>query len=203
MARQRVHTRRVALADALLRAVAVLLAAALIWYGAMTVLLALKVSPHDINGISAYGTIYADLVSIAPRDITSGVRAVVAAAGVACFLVCASIAWRALPRPYLARGELELPTGGERGSTIVTARVIERAAEVAALAHPLVTDAAGRYGTENLAMALTIRSPGELADTLGAVQQHVISSLQQHQLPQLPINVTLTGVDRPNRRELA
>lgn len=203
MPRPRVHTRRFALADGLLRAVAVLLAAVLIWYGAMTVLLALKVSPHSVDGISAYRTIYDDLVAITANDITGHVRAIVAAAGVACFLVCATIAWRALPRPYLARSELSLPTGGQRGSTIVSARVIERAAEAAALAHPLVIDAAGRYGTENLEMALTIASPGELGDTLGAVQQRVIASLQQHQLPQLPINVTLTGVDRPNRRELA
>lgn len=201
MLRQRLRTRRFALADTLLRVVAVVIALALIWYGAMTVLLALKADPHTINSLSAYRTIYDHLAAITAADIGGRVRIIAAAAGVACFVAFASVAWRALPRPYLARGDLDLTSGGERGSTVVSARAIERAAEVAALADPLVVAAAGRYGSEDLAVTVTVRQASALADTLRAVQRRLIAALHEHELPHLPINVTLASVDRSHRRE--
>ncbi len=203
MPRQRVRLQRFAFADALLRVVTVLVGLALIFYGVMAVLLALKLSPHTVNDISAYRTIYDHLASLDARSITGRVRVIVAAAGVVSFLLCAVLTWRALPRPYLTRSELDLPDDGHRGSTVVSARAIERAGELAALAHPLVLSAAGRYGTESVSVALTVRQPGALADTLTAVQQRVSAALAEHELPQLPVNVTLTGVESANRRELA
>lgn len=204
MIRQRLRTRRFAPAELLLRLVVAVAALALIWYGAMTVLLALKViSPHAVNAISGYRTIYDQLTGITVVDVTGRVRIIVAIAGVACFAVFAPLAWRALPRPRLARGSLELTGGDQRGTTKVAPRAIERAAEVAALSHPLVLGAAGRYGTEDLSVSVTVRQHGALPDTLRGTQQRVASALAEHQLPPLPVNVTLTGLDRSNRKELA
>lgn len=203
MLRRRLRTRRFALADGLLRAVGALVALALIWYGAMTVLLALKVSPHTVDGLSAYRGIYDDLAGVSAGDITAHVRTIVAIAGVASLLVFGTLAWRAMPRPYLTRGELDLPTSHGRGSTVVSARAIERVGEIAALEHPRVAGAAARYGTQDVTVLVDVRHPATLADTLAAVQQRVIGALAQHGLPRLAINVTLTGLDRSNQRELA
>lgn len=110
MGRQRLRSRSFPLAQSLLRLIIVLAVLALVWYGAMTVLLALKISPHAVNGISAYRTIYHHLATITAHDITDRVRIIVAIAGLVCFVAFAALAWRALPRPYLTRGELAFPT---------------------------------------------------------------------------------------------
>lgn len=86
---------------------------------------------------------------------------------------------------------------------MIAPRAIERAVEVAALQHPLVVGAAGRYETDDVNLAVTVRQADALARTLPAVQLRVADALQQHDLPTVPINVTLVGVDRSNRRELA
>ena len=53
--RVRVRTSSVALIG---RAILILFSLALIWYGLMLILLALKVSPHTVNQISGYRTAY-------------------------------------------------------------------------------------------------------------------------------------------------
>ena len=40
------------------------LGALLLWYGLMVVLLAVKVSPHTVNSLSAYRTLYDDAVDL-------------------------------------------------------------------------------------------------------------------------------------------
>ncbi|MGI8411475.1 MAG: hypothetical protein ACR2LV_02200 [Solirubrobacteraceae bacterium] len=204
MLRGRVRARRFLLADGLLRTITALLALALIWYGAMTVLLALKASPHGVNGVSAYHTIYTALAEIRATDITAKVRTIVAISGVACFLILAPLAWRALPRPYRTRGGVvDLSVDGDRGTTMIAPRVIERAVEVAALAHPAVVEAAGRCREHDVSLAVTVREAGELPDMLTAIQARVVGSLATLQLPRRPINVTLAGFDRSNQRKLA
>jgi hypothetical protein len=203
MLRQRLRTRRFALAEVLLRVITVLVAVALIWYGAMTALLALKVSPHTINGLSAYRSVYDHLAGITAEDITARVRIIVAIAGATSLLVFGALAWRALPRTYLTRSELDLSTSHARGSRVISARALERVGELAALEHPLVGGAAARYGTQDITVLVNLRHATTLADTLAAVQQRVATALAEHDLPRLPINVTLTGVHRSNRRGLA
>ena len=204
MFRQRVHTRRGALAATVTRLLAILVALALVWYGAMTFLAALKaVSPHSINAISGYRTIYNKLTSITPGQITGRDRIIVAIAGVACLVVFGSLAWRSLPRPYLARGELDLSGTAQRGTTLVAARAIERAAEFAALEHPSVVGAAGHYNTDRLAVSVTVRHAAELADTLPAIQTRVRDAQAEHDLPRLPIDVTLAAYSRSNPKELS
>ena len=117
MIRQRVHLRRLRADVVVVRLLVSLLALALVFYGVMVVLVACKVSPHTVNGISAYRTVYDQLTAITAGDITGRDRIIVAVAGVLCLIVFAPLAWRALPRPYLARGAVDLEDGPGPGHT--------------------------------------------------------------------------------------
>ena len=114
------------------RIVPLVLALGLIWYGLMLVLLALKVSPSTVNSISGYRTAFNYLSGLTPDDVDGGVtRAIIAGSGIAAFLVFGYLAFKQLPRPYLARRELPL-AADEHGEVSVEPRAIERIAEVAA-----------------------------------------------------------------------
>jgi hypothetical protein len=201
MPRQRVRERTSPLVI-LGRLITLVFALALIWYGLMTLLLALKVSPSTVNGISGYRTAFDWLSGLSPSKVDgAATRGIVAGAGVLAFLVFGYLALKQLPRPYLARRDLDLPAG-ERGEVTVEPRAIERLAEVAAASHPGVTDARGRYAIDDLSVDLTVRRARGLADTLQDAQRRVVDALAQHELPVIPVNVTLAGYDRRNRREL-
>ena len=182
------------------RAAIVLLALGLIFYGVMVVALAFKVAPGTINAISGYRDAYDFLTGLTPGDV-AGVRGIVAAAGVALFVVCGYLALQQIPRPYLTRQTLPLQSL-PRGETVIEPRAIERLAEVAAMRHRAVSSAAGRYGTDELAVGVEVRRGRELADTLRDVQRRVATALRDHELPEMPVDVTLTGFDRQQRREL-
>ena len=63
------------------RALLLLFAVALIWYGLMLVLLALGVAPETVDQISGYRTAYDYLAGLVPEDISDTTRIVVAASG--------------------------------------------------------------------------------------------------------------------------
>jgi hypothetical protein len=67
MIRQRINLRTPALAY-LVRLLTALLALALFWYGLMVVLLAVKVSGHTVNELSAYRTLYHDAADVTSSD---------------------------------------------------------------------------------------------------------------------------------------
>ena len=202
MLRQRVRSRGFALSHIVARLLVIALALALLWYGAMVILLAFKVSPDTVDSISGYRTAYDYLTGLTPDDITSDVRLVVGLGGLAVFLLFGYLAWREIPRPYLARGDLQL-SGGDRGAVDVTARAVERVAEQAALDHDGVADARGLYHDDALTLEIVARGARDVPATLSAVREQAAESLDRHDLPALPVNVTLTGLDRKNRRELA
>jgi hypothetical protein len=79
-----------------------------------------------------------------------------------------------------------------RGVTMVAPRAVERAVEVAARSHPSVDDALGRYGTDELALSVTLGPRGDAPAALRAVREAARSSLQDHGLPLAPVHVTLT-----------
>jgi hypothetical protein len=201
MLRQRLRTRGLGMGLLIGRLLVALVAIAGIWYGAMTILLALKVSPHAVNEISAYRTIYRQLAAIGPADITARVRIIVAIAGVLCFALFAPLAVRSLPRPYLARGEVVLPLPGQCGASTVAPRAIERAGELAAIQEPRITRAAGRYETGELHLAVSVSSCEGLLATLSAVRHRVASTLDEHELPRVPVRVTLAHFAQTNGRE--
>jgi hypothetical protein len=198
MPRQRVRL-RVPPAAAVALALVVLLALALVYYGAMTILLAAKVSPHTVNEISAYRTIYDTLAGLGP--VTGSERAIIAASGIVVAILAAYLAVKAIPRPYLTRRQLELDQQG-RGHTVVEPHTIERIAEAAANGHPAISASRGRYAPGELAVDLTVSQADALPDTLAGVQHRVADAIEAHHLPGVPVSVTLAGYDPPKRREL-
>jgi hypothetical protein len=177
-------------------------AAALVWYGAMVVLGALKVSPATINSISGYRTAYNYLAGLTPDKVDGATtRAILAAAGVLAFLLFGYLAFKEIPRPRLTRHDLEL-VGDGRGELTVEPRAIERLAETAARQDPAITSVSGRYAQEDLTVSVTVRRARNLAPILRDAQHRVRDALKQHELPTLPVNVTLAGYDRRHRREL-
>ena len=183
------------------RIVPIVLALALIWYGLMVILLALKVSPSTVNSVSGYRTAFNYLSGLTPNAVDgSATRAIIAGSGLAAFLVFGYLAVKQLPRPYLARRELPL-AADEHGEVSVAPRAIERIAEVAASRHSAVTAARGRYSVDDLAVDVSVRRARDLATTLHDAQQRVADALEEHELPAMAVNITLTGYDR-QRREL-
>jgi hypothetical protein len=91
----------------------------------------------------------------------------------------------------------------KRGTTTIEPRAVERVAEIAARANPNVTAASGRLGDEELTVGVASRRASTVAETLRDVHHRVRTELQQHELPNLPVNVILTGYDRQTKRELS
>ena len=168
----------------------------------MVVLLAVKVSPHTVNSLSAYRTLYNDAADLKRSDFTTLRRLIAGFAGFIVFLVFIYLAFKAWPRPYLARGAVTCETT-THGTTTIEPRAIERVAELAAWGNPDVTSASGRLGDEELTVGVDARRASSAAETLRDVHQRVRSELERHDLPSLPVNVTLTGYDRQTRRELS
>ena len=200
MLRQRLRD-RTSWVEPAARVILFLFCLALVWYGLMVVLLAFGASPATVEAISGYRTIYDNLAGLDGGDITGTVRLVAGLGGLAGFLLFGWLAWKEIPRPYRARTAITL-TDDEQGLTDVGPRAIERAAETAALGNPTVTAATGRFGGDDLTLAIEVRRANDLSATLRDVQRRAVSSLEQHGLPAANVNVTLTGLKR-TRRELA
>ena len=161
MIRQRINLRTPLLAY-VVRAVTLLFGVVLVWYGLMVVLLAVKASPHTVNSISAYRTLYHDAAGLTASDFTTARRLIAGIAGFLVFLACGYLALQEFPRPYLARGAFTLGER-DRGETTIEPRAIERAVEIAATASPAVTSAAGRLGDEQIAVQSMYAAPGPSA----------------------------------------
>lgn len=184
------------------RLLVLMLAGALLWYGAMTALVAAKVISLDTaDRLSGFRTAFDYLADLTPGDFGSTTRLIIAAAGVVAFLVFGWLALKELPRPHLARTALDLHED-ERGVASIEPRAIERIAETAAEENGAVTRVKSRYGTDDVAVTVSVRRARDIADTLRDVQARVRAALDQHGLPTVPVNVTLTGFDRTQRREL-
>jgi hypothetical protein len=177
------------------------LALALIWYGVMVVLLAAKISPTSVNKVSGYRTAYQFFAGLDPADIDNRVRLIAGLTGLATFLACSYLAAKTVSRTHLARTELTL-NSDDRGVVTIQPRAIERAIECAALQHDAVRSAAGRQEDEALTLSVNLGRASDSAETLRDLRQRARAALDQHDLPALPVNVTLTGLYQTNRREL-
>jgi len=198
--RQRVRTRTSPLALVGL-ALLTVLALALIWYGASVVLLAAKVSPATVNKSSGYRTAYHYFAGLDPADIDSHVRLIAGLAGFATFLACSYLAVKTVPLPHFARTQLTL-NSDDRGVTTIQPRAIERVLEGAALGNDRVRDVAGRQEDEALTLSVGLGRASDAAETLRDVRERARAALTEHDLPVLPVNVTLTGFHQTKRREL-
>ena len=200
MLRQRIRARRSPLA-LLGRLLLLVLSLALIWYGLMVVLLALKVSPQTVNALSGYRSAYDFLAGLEPADITGRVRIVAAVGGALSFLLFGYLALKSLAYPYLARSELLLGEA-RRGVDVVEPRAVERAVEGAVLSHPAIDAASARYGTDDVNVSVHVNDARVAGTALREVRGRGREALAQHELPLLPVNVTLTGFEKPKGREL-
>ena len=201
MLRQRIKTRTSPVA-AIGWALAVVFAGALVWYGLMLLLLALKLSPGVVDTISGYRTAFDFLVGLTPQDIGATTRLIAGVAGLLAFLLFGYGALKMLPRPRLARGSVTL-ADDEIGTVELRPRAAERIAEVAALENPAVSAAAGRLGDEELTVDLHVSRAREVAEAMRDVQRRVREAIERHGLPAQAVNVTLIGFDRATRRELS
>lgn len=200
MLRQRVHVQTSPLA-LLGRVVLVIFALALAYYGLMLLLLTLGVSPATVDAISGYRTAFDFLSGLTPEDVTGTTRLIIAAAGVAALLIFGYLAYKELPRPYLGRSDVRL-TQEEGGAIDVEPRAIERIAETAALENASVSSAAGRLDEDAMTLNVAVKRARDVPDVLRDVQQRARDALARHEVPQPAVNVTLTGFDRQQRREL-
>jgi hypothetical protein len=201
MLRQRLRTRTSPLAF-IQRLLELALAPALIWYGLILTGLALDVIGRgSADTYSGYRTAYDFAANLLAGRASDSARLIAGIAGLVAFPLLLTVTFKQLPRPYLARSDLELEAG-DRGTVTVEPRAVERLAEGVALQHPAVASASGRFGTDNLAVLLGVRRARDLPDTLRTVQRSVISGLERHGLPTVAVNVTLTGYDRSSKREL-
>ncbi|MDQ3630002.1 MAG: alkaline shock response membrane anchor protein AmaP [Actinomycetota bacterium] len=200
MLRQRLRTRTSALA-VIGRLLVGLLACALVFFGAMLLLLSLKVSAATVNGISGFRDAYDYLAGLEEEDLSQTARYVAGGAGLLAFFAFGYLALKEIPRPYLARHDLEL-SSDERGVVTIEPRAIERVAEATALRHHAVAGAAGRYGDDEIVVGLSVGQARDTATTLHEVQAAIAEALQRHGLPAMPIHLTLTGFERRTQREL-
>jgi hypothetical protein len=183
------------------RLVLVIFALILVWWGALTILLALGVEPKTVEALSGYRSVFDWGAGLDEADVTDGVRLVSGLGGLAAFLLFGFLALKELPRPYLARSDVRLEEE-QRGATDVNPRAIERVGELAAGEHAAVSSARGRLEGETLVLELRARRARELASTLRAVQERAVAALRRHELPVRGVDVTLTGFERTTRREL-
>jgi hypothetical protein len=200
MLRQRIRARRSPLA-LLGRLLLLVLSLALIWYGLMVVLLALKVSPQTVNALSGYRSAYDFLAGLEPADITGRVRIVAGLGGALSFLLFGYLALKSLAYPYLARSELLLGEA-RRGVDVVEPRAVERAVEGAVRSHPAIDAASARYGTDDVNVSVHVNDARVAGSALREVRGRGREALAQHELPLLPVNVILTGFEKPKGREL-
>jgi hypothetical protein len=181
--------------------VAALAGLALIWGAVVVGLLLVGVAPHDVDAGTGYARAHRAVTGLADHDVENGtVRLAVGVGGLVLAVVFAAMARAQLPHPQLARGSLQVGEE-DRGVTVVAPRAVERAVEVAARSHPSVQDALGRYGTDELAVSVTLGPPGDAPGALRAVREAARRSLQTHGLPAAPVHVTLTKHDPHSGKE--
>ena len=199
MIRQRVQLRASIIAQ-VARLLTVALGLALAWYGLMVVMLAVKISPRTVNDISAYRTVYDWAARLTARDFTTAVSLIAGFGGLLMLLVFLAMAVRQLPRPYMARGDVDISRDAP-GATIVNPRAVERVAELAANRNQNVTSSSARLGDRELSINVAVKRPAAAASTLTDVQTRVAEDLHRHELPELSVNVILTTLDRNHRRD--
>ncbi len=202
MLRQRVRAESSTLAGLAVRGLAALIGVALAYYGAMLLLLAVKVEPETINDLSGYRSVYDYLAGLEANDFGSSERLLIGLIALAVGLVAAFLAWRGLPRPHLARGPVTLQES-EVGITEVQPRAMERAVECAAIGHAEVDRARARYEDGRLVLSVSARNAARLVETLREIEGLAHASLDRHQLSVDRVDLILASYNSPNRRELA
>jgi hypothetical protein len=182
--------------------VAALAGVALIWGALVVGGLTAGIAPRDVDSATGYRSVRDAVTGVTDHDVEDAtVRLAVGLGGLALAVAFAAMARAQLPRPRLARGSVQVGAQ-QRGSTTVAPRAVERAVEGAAIRHPSVEAATGRYGADEMALDVTLGKPGDAAGALRAVRDAARESLRDHGLPETPVHVTLTKHDPTAGREV-
>jgi hypothetical protein len=199
--RQRVHLRTPGW-SMFVRLLTIVFALVLMYGGVLVALLATKaLSPHAAEQISDYRRIYHDVAGLHPSDFTTAISFIAGFTGLLVFIMFAFLTFEALPRPYFARSEVALPDQ-PAGATVVRPRAVERVAEHAARSDPDVSDAHGRLSDDTLHVDVSVRNAPRAAATLAEVRRRVGEQLVQHEIPTVPVIVTLAGYERSTKEDL-
>ena len=184
------------------RLLTIVFALLLMYGGVLVALLATKTIGRDAaNQISDYRTVYHDITALRATDFTTAISLIAGFTGLLVFIMFAFLVFEALPRPYLARTEVTLDDQ-PAGETVVRPRAVERVAEHAARADPNVSAARGRMSDDTLHVAVSVRDAPGAAATLAEVRRRVGEQLQRHQIPTVPVTVTLAGYERSTKEDL-
>ena len=195
MLRQRIRVERSTLVF-LGQLVTVLIALLLVWYGLILGLLAIGVlGAGTADVLTGYRAVFDELAALEGDDVDGIVRLFTGLGGLLGFLLFGWLALKQVPRPQLARGEL-LVAEDAHGEVTLAPRAFERAAEGAALGSDAVTGAAGRYGGDDVSVDITVNRAHDVADTLRDVQRRIRLALSRHELPDVPVHVTVTKFSR-------
>lgn len=179
------------------RLLTLLFGAALAWGGLMVVLLACGVGAGTVEALSGYRAAFSFLAGLTPGDVDGSTRAILAAAGLIAFLLFGWLALKSLPRPRLARHSIDLGESESEdappGRLTLGPRALARAAEAAAIGEPGIESATARSGEERIELEVSASDAASLKQQLELAQARVHSALAEHELPDRPVDVTLTG----------
>lgn len=179
----------------------VLVGLALVWGGAVVVLLAAGVAPADVQTYTGWRTVYDELAALGPASWDDTTAIVVAVVGVVLFLVLLRLGWAQRITPHLARTD-EVLRDDELGTVTVDPRAIERAAEIAAGRGAAVHAVRARLGEDELTVTIHARGADEIAETLRGAQQRVRAALQDTGTPEQSVRVVVTRFTAPSTRDL-
>lgn len=174
---------------------------ALIWGGAVVVLLTAGVAPADVQTYTGFRSVYDELAAVGPASWSDTTATIIAIAGVLLFVVLLRLGWAQRITPHLARTDVVL-TDDEIGTVTVNPRAIERAAEVAAGRGAAVHAVRARLGEDDITITIHARGADEIPDTLRGAQERVRAALQDAGTPQETVRVVVTRFTAPSTREL-
>jgi hypothetical protein len=201
MLRQRIRADQSALAVAG-HVFGILVLLAIAYYGVVLALAAFGViSAATADAITGYRTAFDALATATPEAVDGVARIVIGVVGLVAFLLFGYLAFKQIPRPRLSRSELELQRDN-RGVVTMSPRAVERAVESAALGNRAVSEVRGRYGSEDVAVDVTVTRARDIDQTLRDVQRRARRALEEHELPAAPVNVTLTKFEGPQQRRV-
>ncbi len=201
--RQRVHlssTWRTTLGKLLCAVVALAVA----WFGLALLLVALGAAPDDVDRWLGYRTAYDAVAGLDGTGVEATWRIGLAVGGLLACVVLLALAWAQVPKPELARHDIELVPGGDAapatpGETTVNARAVERAAELAALSVGGIDAARARLDGAEVVVALRATRADGLPDTLLAARSAADDALTDHGFEGLDARVVLAGFDKEPR----
>lgn len=196
--RQRIHVGggRLVLAGKLVTA---LVALGVLYAGAVVLALALGAGPADVASVTGYRDAYDALAELDAGGLTAGERVGIGVGGLLLAAVLLRMAWAQVPRPELARTDLEL-TRDALGTVTVGPRAVERAAETAAAACATVLGARARLDGDELVVALRVRDPAALATSLTDAGTRVREAVEVHGLGPLGVRVVAARLDASARK---